>query len=170
MVVACAALAAIAGALLLSVRLGQPRVRYGAPGQTVSVGPLSLSVQDASWVGHDMSSMGPMPMEDGPAPGNVRLRAQVLVGNRTATSVAVDARDFEVIAGSGNSWVPQRATLPPTTDLPPDGSILGDLYFEVPEGETDFELSLARGGERAIVPLAVSGSVTHDDQHAEGRK
>lgn len=156
--------------MLLSVRLGQPRVRHAAPGQTVSVGPLSLSVEDAAWVGHDMSSMGPMPMDDGPAPGTVRLRAQVLVGNRKATSVTVEARDFKVLAASGASWVPQRATLPPTTDLPPDGSILGDLYFEVPQGETGFELSLTRGRERAIVPLAVSGSVTHADQHAEGRK
>ena len=162
-----ACLAAVAGAVLLITLLAQPRLRLADVGQPVTVGPLTLSVEDAGWIGHDMSSMGPMPMEGMPAPGTARMRVRLLVGNRTGTAVPLDARDFTVVAGSGESWTPLRATLPVASELPAGGSVIGDLFFEVPAREADFALSLTRRGERAQVALPVAGSDAHARRHAE---
>jgi hypothetical protein len=134
-------------------------------GSPVTVSGLRLSIEDAAWVEHDMASMGPMPMPGMPAPGSDRIHVKVLLDNGGRSQLAYSVKDFRLIAGSAKSWAPLRSTMPAGTVLPAGGSMAGDLYFEVPEDETQFSLTLRHDREQAIVPLALPGATTH--RHAE---
>lgn len=160
-------LAALAGAALLIGLAAEGRLRSAPAGETVRVGQLSLSVEEAAWIGHDMSSMGPMPMDGTPAPGKARLRARVLVGNRSAEPARLNAEAFTVVAPSGASWPAASSTMPAARDLASAAQIMGDLYFEVPAGESDFQLRLATGGERGQVALSLPGSADRGTHHDE---
>lgn len=157
-----AALAALAGAVLLTFMLAQPRLKTAEGREPLEVGGLILSVQAAGWVGHDMSSMSNMPMgapEDMPADGHRRLHAEVLLSNDTGAPIPLSADDFRLVSEDGQ-WPPRRATLP-ASGLSVGQSVLGDLYFEVPDDTGadggHVQLTMTRGGKRALVSLPLSG-------------
>ena len=160
-----AAAVAVAGLVLLAVMLTQPRVRTGVAGEAVRAGRLTFSVSEAAWVGHDMASMGQMPMPGMPAEDASRLHVKVLVGNASDGRVPLRAEDFRLLSASGRSWSAQRATVPASTDLSAGQSLVGDLYFEVPDGQSGFRLSLSQGRARGLLTLPLPGSMNHAERN-----
>ncbi len=171
-VTSAAVVGGLVGLVLLAVALSQPRVHSAGQGEPVVVGGLAVAVEEAAWVAHDPSGMGGMPMGapgDAPAPGSRRLHIQVSLANAgNPTEVVVDS--FRLRAASGRSWTPQRTTMADVTAVADGGALVGDLYFEVPDGEKSLSLTMDRGRSRAVLAVPVSGGApmpAHDEGEAK---
>ena len=134
------------------------------PALSGRAGDVFVELERAAYVHHpedDGASPFPMPpgmMPGMPPEGLVRLGAELTLRNEGAIPVRHEAAHLEVRSAKGGSF---PAVLADATHavLAPGESLVTVVSFDVPEGEPDVRLVLARGGPE--VALAIPPAPEH---------
>ncbi len=162
-VLVAAVAAALSGVVLVSLMLvtRSTVATLVAPGQEARAGGLSLRVDSADWLAHDMMpGMPPSAMPGMPARGEQRFQVAFTLQNPSDGSRDFSPDDFRLQSGGGESWPPVGSNFVAGT-LGSGQALEGTFFFHVPETESGLRLVWTRGGDEVQIPVGQAPAHDH---------
>ena len=162
-VLVAAVAAALSGVVLVSLMLvtRSTVATLVAPGQEAQAGGLSLRVDSADWLAHDMMpGMPPSAMPGMPAQGEQRFQVAFILQNPGDGPRDFTPDDFRLRSAGGESWSPVGSNFVAGT-LGPGQALEGAFFFHVPETESGLLLAWTRGGDEVQIPVGQAPAHDH---------
>jgi hypothetical protein len=155
------------GLALVLLALRPPLTDVVSVGETGSAGGLSVTVERAAWIGHDMPDQGnvfamPASMMPGmPLDGQQRLYVAASIANTGDDVLLYGPEQFVLQSDDGHRWPLAGSAVGGV--LHPGQRMELDLFFDVDEGAGALSLVWERGDRTVIVPVASAAELEDHD-------
>lgn len=164
----------VVGLVLLGSMLAERRYesRVSEVRALAQVGPLFLTVERAEWLGRSRSPQavaGPPGnpyylMHSAPPNGQKRVRIEASLRNKGEDARSFGLDEFTLRSDQGGAWPLRPGSFQPARLMP--GQVLYlDLFFDIPEAESNLFLVWSRDGDEASTVRIPVGSRVRGQSH-----